>query len=97
MTTAAKHTAGRVGFDNAKASIATGDAKAHPLWVVLANEHQRDGYALKPMPWEGAGEYQRVSFDDGRDLFVRIPYGEDTLPTRSGLDAAIAKAEGGAS
>ena len=63
----------QIGFDEARKAIFAGMAKAHALWVLLRDEHQRDGYALKPMPWEGSGEYQHVSFSDGRRGFVRLP------------------------
>lgn len=72
-----------VGFNEAKAAIAAGNAKAHALWVLISNEHDREGYALKPSPWEGSGEYQRVHYSDGRDVLVRIPHGISgrSLPT----------------
>ncbi|HEU5019650.1 MAG TPA: hypothetical protein VFT69_16955 [Pseudolabrys sp.] len=78
-----------VGYRAAKEAIASRTAEAFALWVLLSDESQRDGYALRPMPWEGSGEYQHVRYADGRNGFVRIPIGEG-LPTR----AAIAKAEG---
>lgn len=83
-----KHTPGRAGFDEATKAITAGQAEAHELWVLLSAETDRDGYWLKPMPWEGSGEYQRVSYRDGRNGFVR-------LPTCESLNAAakrIAKA-----
>ncbi|QIG72965.1 hypothetical protein EVB98_043 [Rhizobium phage RHph_N3_2] len=52
--------------------IHAGRARGHALWVILTDEHQRDRFALKPSPWEGPGEYQRVSFDDGRDVFIKV-------------------------
>jgi hypothetical protein len=84
-------------YREAKKAIAEGRATGHALWVLLSDEHQRDGYALKPIPWEGAGEYQHVTFDDGRDGFVRIPGVDPSLPTdwgkRSGtIDEAPARA-----
>lgn len=63
----------RHGFDEAVAAVAAGTAQAHALWMLLSSEADRDGFALKPSPWEGAGEYQRVAFADGRDVLVRIP------------------------
>ncbi|TGR81218.1 hypothetical protein EN866_35435 [Mesorhizobium sp. M2D.F.Ca.ET.223.01.1.1] len=63
----------QTGFDEARKAIFAGKAKSHALWAILTDEHQRDGYALRPMPWEGSGEYQWVSFDDGRSGFVRLP------------------------
>lgn len=44
----------------------------HPLWVLLGAESARDGYALKPSPWEGPGEYQRVVYPDGRDVLHKV-------------------------
>lgn len=70
----------RIGFDEAAAAIRAGKAEPHSLWILLSDEHERDGYGLKPMPWEGAGEYQRVSYSDGRDGFVRIPADTYHLP-----------------
>jgi hypothetical protein len=69
------------GYETAQEAIAKGEATGHALWTLLSNESDRDGYALKPMPWEGSGEYQHVSFADGRDGFVRIPCGKRSLPT----------------
>ena len=66
------------GFNEARKAIFSGRAQAHELWVLLSDERQRDGYALKPSPWEGPGEYQRVTFDDGRNVLVRV--GEKSLP-----------------
>jgi hypothetical protein len=70
-------------YDAATRAIRDGKAKAHALWVLLSAESDRDGYALKPIPWEGSGEYQRVTYDDGRDGFVRIPEGRQALPTKA--------------
>lgn len=63
-----------------KKAVADGSAKASALWVFLSDEHSRDGYGLKPMPWEGTGEYQHVTFNDGRDGFVRTPDEGRPLP-----------------
>lgn len=64
------------GYKAACQAIAKGTATAHPLWVLLSNEADREGFALRPMPWEGPGEYQSVKYGDGRQGFVRIPFGE---------------------
>jgi hypothetical protein len=56
----------------ARAAVAQGRAKAHALMAIITDEHQRDGYMLKPLTWEGPGEYQWVTFADGRDGFVRL-------------------------
>lgn len=85
----AQHTPGRVGFDAASEAIKAGKATPRHLWVLLLNESDRDGYAYKPEPWEGAGQYQMVHFSDGRKCFVRLP-SWDHLPE----PAAIAKATG---
>lgn len=88
-----QHTKTQVGFDEAVVAVVAGTAKAQSLWTLLSKESDRDGYGLKPSPWEGAGEYQRVVFDDGRDVFVRIPdfhYSIDDTAKRS--RSAIAKA-----
>lgn len=63
----------QIGFDEARKAIVSGKAHSHALWIIMSDEHQRDGYALKPLIWEGTGEYQRVTFGDGRDGFVRLP------------------------
>jgi hypothetical protein len=63
------------GYEHAQTEIAAGRAKAHSLWVLLRTAEERDGYALKPNPWEGPGEYQQVSFGDGLGVFVRLPAG----------------------
>jgi hypothetical protein len=39
------------------------------LWLLLSDEHERDGYALKPAKWEGPGEYQQFSLP-GNDIGV---------------------------
>lgn len=90
----------RTGFDVAVAAVVAGTAKAHSLWVILSKESERNGYALKPMPWEGSGEYQHVSFDDGRDGFVRIPsmhYSIDETAKRRVRLSKLSKATGAAS
>ncbi len=63
------------GFDHAKREIFAGRAQARSLWVLLSTEQDRDGYALKPSPWEGPGEYQHVIFSPAKDLgvLVRLP------------------------
>lgn len=66
----------QAGFQEAQAAILAGRATAHSLWQLISNESDREGYALKPVPWEGSGEYQRVEFADGRDVYVRIPFGK---------------------
>jgi len=66
-------------FDFAVTEIRAGRAQAHALWTLLSSESERDGFALKPAAWEGQGEYQRVTFQDGRDCLVHIPFGK-TLP-----------------
>lgn len=71
----------REGYDAAKAAIAAGTAEARALWVLLTEEDEREGYWLKPMPWEGSGEYQAVHYNDGRAGFVKIPFGEQALRT----------------
>lgn len=77
-------------YDEAVAAIAAGTAKGHALWVLLTTEGEREGYALKPMPWEGSGQYQHVTFDDGRSGFVRIPGDRKSLPTDWGKRKAKA-------
>lgn len=73
-------------YEEAAAAIAEGRAVARQLWVILREENERDGYALRPMPWEGPGEYQSVEYADGRKGFVRLPplgegRGRGGLPT----------------
>jgi hypothetical protein len=68
------------GFDVALAAIAKGEAIASALWLLLGTEADRDGYALKPSPWEGPGEYQCVTFSDGRSVLVRVPSDGRALP-----------------
>jgi hypothetical protein len=69
-----------IGYDEARREILAGRAEARALWVLLSHEHQRDGYALKPTPWEGPGEYQHVVFYGGRGVLVHIP--ADARPLR---------------
>lgn len=66
-------------FENACAEIAAGRAKPHSLWVLLSKETDRDGYGLRPEVWEGPGEYQRLTHEDGRDVFVKL-HGFKSLP-----------------
>ena len=68
------------GYEEARTAIGNGVAKAHALWLLLAAEADRDGYALKPLIWEGPGEYQRVTFSDGRDGLVRVSADSRPLP-----------------
>ena len=76
MTAATTKTA----YEEAARAIAEGRAEGHALWVLLSDEHERDGYWLKPMPWEGPGEYQSVRYHDGRAGFVKT-HGWRSLPT----------------
>lgn len=62
-------------YDEVVAELARGEAQAHELWVLLHDERDRDGFWLRPMPWEGPGEYQHVTRADGRNGFVMIPDG----------------------
>ncbi len=78
-------------FNDARRDIAAGRARAHALWVLLSREDERDGYWLKPMPWEGPGEYQHVSYADGREGFVRLPDWQ-SLPVAK--PAALPRVEG---
>ncbi|MBX5143333.1 hypothetical protein HJB79_32055 [Rhizobium lentis] len=71
-------------FKNALKEIHAGRAEAHALWVSLNDEHQRDRFAFKASPWEGPGEYQSVSFKDGRNVFIKI--GDRHLPVRKAED-----------
>ena len=65
-----------MNFDEALNEVRAGRAKAHSLWILLSDERERDGYALKPETWEGPGEYQRVSRNgDSLGVLVRIPTG----------------------
>lgn len=60
-------------YDEAARAIAAGHAIARSLWVIVTDEHQRDSYALRPMRWEGPGEYQHVVFDDHRgNVLVKL-------------------------
>ncbi|GKS83032.1 hypothetical protein AVMA1855_02790 [Acidovorax sp. SUPP1855] len=61
-------------WDAIAAGIAAGIAESHPFWCILTDEHERDDFLLRPLRWEGRGEYQRVRFADGRDVLVRLPY-----------------------
>lgn len=45
--------------------------KRFSLWVLLTTPADRDGYALKPLIWEGGGEYQHVVLSDGREGFIK--------------------------
>lgn len=74
------------GFKEARREILAGRCMAQHLWVILSDEHERDRFALKPMPWEGPGQYQHVHYLDGRDGFVRVPstgLKRDSLPDAS--------------
>lgn len=70
------------GYKEAARAISAGRASAAALWVILSEESQRAGCMLKPMPWEGPGEYQRVTYADGRDGFVRLSDDGTSLPVR---------------
>lgn len=69
----------RAGYDEAKAAIWAGAAKPKALWVQVGRQDQRDGYALRPNPWEGPGEYQHVAFDDDYCRLIRLPDGARPL------------------
>lgn len=69
-------------YDEAQKEIAAGRAKARSLWLLLSDEHDRDGYALRPEKWEGPGEYQCVvRADETLGVLVRIT-GHPALKTR---------------
>jgi hypothetical protein len=74
------------GFDAACTAIREGRATPWALWAILTSEHERDGYALKPAPWEGPGEYQALAYSDGRMAFVRLPDFQP-LPNVTGASA----------
>lgn len=61
------------GYAEARAAIEAGTAKPHALWVLLGAESDRDGFALKPSPWEGPGTYQHVAFDSDYCRLIRVP------------------------
>lgn len=65
-----------MNYQEAKSEILAGKAVAHPLWVLLSHEKEREEFALKPAMWEGSGEYQRVVHADTRDVLVKVPFGE---------------------
>lgn len=67
------------GYQEARKAIEEGRATPHALWVLLSNESDRDGYALKPRPWEGPGEYQHVKFLGEYGHFVRLPSNAPSL------------------
>ena len=75
---------GRAGYDEAVREIAAGRAKPRNLWVLLSAESQRDGYALKPAPWEGPGEYQFVEFMNNSWRLVRLPENAKRLSSIAG-------------
>lgn len=72
----------RAGFDEAAKAILGGRATPHALCAIISTEGQRDGYALRPLIWEGPGTYQHVSYEDGRSGFVRLPDSAGSLPKR---------------
>lgn len=78
----------KTGYATALEAIHGGRAEAFALWALISDEHQRDGYALRPIPWEGPGEYQHVRYADGRDGFVRLNESGVSLPTRACLSKA---------
>lgn len=63
----------QIGFDEAVREIKSGNALPRCLWVSCPNETHRDGYALKPSPWEGPGVYQHVQFGAEVGRLVRLP------------------------
>lgn len=69
------------GYNEALKAIEEGRATGHALWVLIGKKSDRDGYALKPSPWEGPGSYQRVTIDGNPYRLVRIPSGSRSLPT----------------
>lgn len=83
----------QIGYDKAMAAIKAGRAQAHALWAMLNTENDRKEFGLKPDPWEGPGEYQRVSLS-AEDLgwFVRIPDGK-SLPTPGKLTPKVETAK----
>jgi hypothetical protein len=41
-------------------------------WFALRAESDRDGYNLKPLLWEGPGEYQRYAIWDETGVLVKV-------------------------
>jgi hypothetical protein len=68
----------QIGYDEARAAIESGKAVPHELWILVGDEHARDGYALKPSPWEGPGEYQHIEFEGGSRL-IYLPLDAPSL------------------
>lgn len=62
-----------IGYQEARKAIMERRAVPHALWILLSNESDRDGYALKPNPWEGSGEYQHIEIDGEYGRLIRIP------------------------
>lgn len=71
----------KTAFEKAAADIKAGRARGHALWILLGAESDRDGYALKPSPWEGPGSYQHVSVGDDLGYLVLTPGDGRSLPT----------------
>jgi len=62
----------RDGFKEAKLAIEAGEAHAHALWEILKEPTDRDAYMIRPLPWEGPGEYQYVHFHDGTHRYIKV-------------------------
>jgi hypothetical protein len=73
-------------FHEAVAAILNGQATPRALWILLSAPTDRDGLWLKPLRWEGPGEYQHVAYADGRDGLVRVPDG--ALSLQNAVDRA---------
>ncbi len=64
-----------MNYEIAKKEITAGKLQPHALWILISDESERDGYALKPAAWEGPGEYQRVAAGDDLGFLVKLPAG----------------------
>jgi hypothetical protein len=63
----------RLTATNAIEAIRSGAAHGHQAFALLANEHERDAFMIRPLAWDGPGEYQYIHWADGRHFFVRMP------------------------
>jgi hypothetical protein len=75
----------KTAFEAAWLAVHAGIAEARALWILIDDEHERDGFWLAPMPWEGPGNYQAVYYRDGRAGLVRVPGDGQSLPTEAEL------------
>ena len=61
-------------YDQAMNEVNNGRGEARALWILVLNETERDHFALRPLTWEGSGEYRAFviyALNDGLPVLIK--------------------------